>query len=72
MAEQASSDWIEHDGAGCPVSDLALVHVQFRFDHDRRAAELANPALGVAAHGYTSCWTHQAAPSDIVAYRVVA
>jgi len=72
VAEQASSDWIEHDGAGCPVSDLALVHVQFRFDRDRRAAELANLALGVAAHGYTSCWTHQDAPSDIVAYRVVA
>ena len=72
MADQASTDWIECDGAGCPVSDLARVQVQFRFDRDRRAAERANPADGVSAYGYRDCWVHQGAPSDIVAYRVVA
>jgi hypothetical protein len=72
VAEQASTDWIECDGAGCPVSDLARVQVQFRFDRDRRAAERANQPEGVPAHGYRDCWTHQDAPSDIVAYRVVA
>ena len=65
-------DWIECDGAGCPVSDLARVHVQFRFDLDRRTAELANPAIGVPAHVYSDCWIHQGAKSDIIACRVVA
>jgi hypothetical protein len=72
VAEQASSDWIEHDGAGCPVSDLAVVQVQFRFDRDRKAAERACGQGGVPAHGYGNCWTSLDAPSDIVAYRVVA
>ena len=72
MAEQTSTDWIECDGAGCPVSDLARVQVQFRFDRDRRAAERANAENGDPAIAYRDCWTHQGAPSDIVAYRVVA
>jgi hypothetical protein len=67
-----ATDWIEHDGAGCPVSDLARVQVWFRFDRDQRAAERQNQPDGVPAHGYSSCWTHQDAPSDIIAYRVVA
>ncbi len=73
MATVASSnDWIECDGAGCPVSDVARVQVQFRFDRDRRAAERANPADGHPAYIYRDCWTHQGALSDIVACRVVA
>jgi len=72
VAEQASTDWIECDGAGCPVSDCARVQVQFRYDLDRQAAELKNPAIGVPAHVYNDCWTHQGAKSDIVAFRVVA
>jgi hypothetical protein len=72
VAEQASTDWIECDGAGCPVPDVARVQVQFRFDPDRQTAELANAANGDPAHAYRDCWTHQGAPSDIVAYRVVA
>ena len=72
MAEQAFTDWIECDGAGCPVSDVARVQVQFRYDLDRQTAELKNPAIGVPAHVYNDCWTHQGAKSDIVAFRVVA
>ena len=72
MADQASTDWIECDGAGCPVSDCARVQVQFRYDLDRQTAELKNPAIGVPAHVYNDCWTHQGAKSDIVAFRVVA
>lgn len=72
MAEQASSDWIEHDGAGCPVSDLARVQVWFRFDRDARAAERSNHVDGVSAYGLRDCWTHQDAASDIIKYRVVA
>jgi len=72
VAEQASTDWIECDGAGCPVSDCARVQVQFRFDRDRRAAEGANAANGDPAAAYRDCWVHQGAASDIVAYRVVA
>ena len=71
-AEQASTDCIECDGAGCPVSDCARVHVQFRYDPDRQTAEQLNPASGVPAYVYSDCWIHQGAKSDIVACRVVA
>jgi uncharacterized protein involved in type VI secretion and phage assembly len=72
VAEQASTDWIECDGAGCPVSDVARVKVQFRFDRDRRAAERANPSDGIPAYIFRDCWVHQGALSDIVACQVVA
>lgn len=72
MAEQASSDWIEHDGAGCPVSDLARVQVQFRADAGRRTAERMSGPEGNVAHAYTDSWIHSGGPVDIVAYRVVA
>jgi hypothetical protein len=72
VADQASTDWIECDGAGCPVSDLARVRVQFRYDPDRKTAELLNPASGIPACVYGDCWQHQGAKFDIVAFRVVA
>jgi hypothetical protein len=72
VAEQASSDWIEHDGAGCPVSDIARVQVQFRFEVDRASAEKASGELGSPAHEYRCCWKHQGAQSDITFYRIVA
>ncbi len=72
MAEQASSDWIEHDGAGCPVSDSTYVQVWFRSDRDERAAVRSNHTEGVPASRMGCCWNHQDAYSDIVKYRVVA
>lgn len=72
MAEQASQDWIDHDGAGCPVSDLARVQVQFRYDRDRPAAERSSHVDGVPAYQLRDCWIDQGAQSDIVAYRIVA
>lgn len=73
MATGASLyDWIEHEGQGLPVADDAAVQLQIRFDRDRRAAERSNSRHGVPARGLRDCWTHQDAPSDIVAYRVVA
>ena len=74
MAEQASQDWIDHDGAGCPVSDLARVQVQFRADRDRRAAERSS-GEGQPAHVYSDSWIFGAKSSaacDITAYRIVA
>ncbi|KHA63413.1 hypothetical protein [Sphingomonas sp. Ant20] len=70
--DSTANPWIECDGAGCPVSDCARVHVQFRYDPDRETAELVNPAIGVPAYVYGDCWIHQGAKSDIVACRVVA
>jgi hypothetical protein len=75
VAEQAYQDWIDHDGAGCPVSDLARVQVQFRADHDRRAAERLSGEQGNVAHAYSDSWIWAAGsdcPVDIVAHRVVA
>ena len=75
MAEQASSDWIECDGTGCPVSDLARVQVQFRADRDRKTAERMSGADGNVAHAYSDSWVYPAiseAAADIVACRVVA
>jgi hypothetical protein len=72
VAEQASSDWIEHDGAGCPVSDLAQVRVRFRGE-DRREAEMW-PAL-IEAYACSDNWTYAAGSTcavDIVEYQVVA
>ncbi len=75
MAEQASQEWTDHDGAGCPVSDLARVQVQFRADRDRRTAERASGAEGNVAHAYGDSWiwaTGSTCAVDIVAHRVVA
>jgi hypothetical protein len=75
VAEQASSDWIECDGTGCPVSDLARVQVQFRADRDRRTAERNSGAGGNPAHVYSDSWVYpptSKSPVDIVACRVVA
>jgi hypothetical protein len=75
VADQASSDWIECDGSGCPVSDLARVQVQFRADRDRKAAERNSGPEGNTAHVYSDSWTYPAtseSPVDIVACRVVA
>jgi len=75
VAEQAFQDWIDHDGAGCPVSDLARVQVQFRADRDRRTAERDSGPEGNTAQVYSNSWIYSAgstAAADITAYRVVA
>lgn len=72
MAEQASSDWIEHDGAGCPVSDLARVQVWFQFDRTAEAVEARNRPEGQPAHIWGNCWDDLGCPTDIKRYRVVA
>lgn len=55
------SEWIEHDGSGCPVAGNTLVHVKFRGRTDT-ARFLAK---------YLS-WVHNDLRSDIVAYRIVS
>lgn len=72
MADQASTDWIEHDGTGCPVSQLARVQVMFRFDRSAHAEDVRNLAEGHPAHVWGCCWNSAGFPTDIVAYRVVA
>jgi uncharacterized protein involved in type VI secretion and phage assembly len=75
VAEQASSDWIDCDGSGCPVSDLARVQVQFRADRDRKTAERSSGPDGNVANAYSDSWVYSATSefaADIIAYRVVA
>ena len=75
VAEQASQDWIDHDGAGCPVSDLVRVRVPFREDRDRRTAERESGAEGNPAHVYSDSWTWRPGSIcavDIIAHQVVA
>lgn len=72
VADPASTDWIECDGAGCPVPDLARVQVQFRADRDRRTAERMSGPEGNVAHAYSDSWIHTGGPVDIIACRVVA
>lgn len=70
-----TSGWETHDGQRCPVSDLAMVQVQFRQDRDTKTAERLSGAAGNAASAYGDSWVYaeaSQAPSDIVAYRVVA
>jgi hypothetical protein len=72
---KSADDWIEHDGAGCPVSDLAMVQIQFRHDRDRQVAQRLSGPHGNAASAYGDSWEFSdgsEAPCDIVAYRVVA
>jgi hypothetical protein len=75
VAEEPPVGWTDHDGAGCPVSDMARVQVQFRADRDRAEAEDASGPTGNSAHVYSDSWTWRArshSAADIVAFRVVA
>ena len=72
---KSAEDWIEHDGAGCPVSDLTKVQIRFRHDRDRGVAERLSGPDGNAASAYGDSWEFREgseSPSDIIAFRVIA
>jgi hypothetical protein len=67
---QAKEGWIEHDGAGMPVTGETVVCVKFRDGEIDMDAEEAC-AWGVG--DTSSNWSHEIETShDIVAYRVVS
>lgn len=66
-----SPGWVEHDGQGMPVAELARIQVQFRSDPSRLVAERTSGPEGNVAHAYHDNWTHSDSPADIMAFREV-
>lgn len=62
-----TGEWIEHDGGPCPVSDDAIVYVEFR--DGRKSKKESRARFWKAANDW---WRHQGDSSDnIISYWVV-